>query len=82
MKDLFISFRTANQTYSVLRRSVFSLMHRAEAALFSILILCKLATNLLFVSLKQQQCFGYFYLPCHYRLHRSHRRFNGLLVAV
>lgn len=54
MKDLFISFRTANQTYSVLRRSVFSLMHRAEAALFSILILCKLATNLLFVSLMQQ----------------------------
>ena len=29
-------------------------MHRAEAALFSILILCKLATNLLFVSLMQQ----------------------------
>ena len=54
MKELFISFRTANQTYSVLRRSVFSLMHRAEAALFSILILCKLATNLLFVSLMQQ----------------------------
>lgn len=54
MKDLFISFRSANQTYSVLRRSVFSLMHRAEAALFSILILCKLATNLLFVSLMQQ----------------------------
>ena len=54
MKDLFISFRTANQTYSVLRRSVFSLMHRAEAALFSILILCKLATNLLFVPLMQQ----------------------------
>lgn len=54
MKDLFISFRTANQTYSVLRRSALSLMHRAEAALFSILILCKLATNLLFVSLMQQ----------------------------
>ena len=31
---------------------------------------------------EQQQCFGYFYLPCHYRLHRFHRRPDGLLVAV
>jgi len=54
LKNPFTSLHRANQTYHVFQQSARTLLHRAEVSFLAAVVLCRLASGLLFVPLMQQ----------------------------